>query len=85
MVHVKGNPPIAFQTALWNTGGDMRELIDKMNRASLDSKAKAVAVTPEDVYVKDMAAAYIRADQIPIGIALMLGTIIILKKMNQAK
>lgn len=67
---IKGNPPIAFQTALWNTGGDMRELVDKMNRASLDSKAKAVAVTPEDVYVKDMAAAYIRADQIPIGIAL---------------
>lgn len=67
---IKGNPPVIFQTALWNTGVDMEELADKMNQAAFGCKAKAVAVTPEEVYVKDMAAVYDRPDQIPIGIAL---------------
>lgn len=48
----------------------MEELADKMNQAAFGCKAKAVAVTPEEVYVKDMAAVYDRSDQIPIGIAL---------------
>lgn len=73
---IKGNPPLIFQTALFETAGDVEELALQMKEASGGFTVKGVTVTPSEVSVGDLADAYQKADQLPIGIEPKTGEMI---------